>query len=91
MTATRSGEEPSMIAGSVNPAMRTREYARLARAPMPRQRDSARTATAKRISSTSRGGPRSKSWKAYCSPSGACSVNDTMMRSPATTSGACDP
>ena len=33
-----------MIAGSVNTAMRTSEYARLARAPMPRQRDSARTA-----------------------------------------------
>ena len=59
-----------MIAGSVKTAMRTREYARLARAPMPRQRDSARTPTAKRIVSTSRGGPRSKSWKAYCSPVG---------------------
>lgn len=91
VTATRSGEEPSMIAGSVNIAMRTNEYARLASAPMPRQRDRARTPTASTTSSRSSGGPRSKSWKAYCSPSSACAVKDTMMRSPATTSGACEP
>jgi hypothetical protein len=53
-----------MIAGSVNIAMSTREYARLASAPIPRQRDSRRTPTAKRIVSVSSGGPRSKSWKA---------------------------
>ena len=73
-TATASGEEPSMIAGSVNTAIRTREYARLASAPIPRQRDSASTPTAKRSTSVSSGGPRSKSWKAYCSPSGASAV-----------------
>ena len=71
-----------MMAGSVKTAMSTSEYARLARAPMPRQRDSARTPTAKRIVSVSSGWPRSKSWKAYCSPSGACAAKDTMIRSP---------
>ena len=90
-TATARGGDPSMIAGSVNTAMSTSEYARLASAPIPRQRDSARTPTAKRMVRTRSGGPRSKSWKAYCSPSGACGAKDTTMRSPTSTSGAPSP
>ncbi len=62
-TATRSGSDPSRIAGIMNCVNTTAVIASAPSAATPRQRDSAITADMNRTASSSSGRPRS--WSTY--------------------------
>ena len=62
-TATTNGSEPLRIAGSTNWVSTSPVTANAPSAASPRQRDSATTAMANTIASTSSGRPRS--WSTY--------------------------